>query len=515
MVGVADGRMAGMTALGFEPTDEQQAARDLFVSEEENIAIEALAGTGKTSTLRFIAATVPALRFQYVAFNKAIVTDAENSMPGNVSARTAHSLAFAAVGRQYAHRLQSKRLRSIEIADRLGITYGFDITYGSQTKTLPRGWLASHVMRAATAFCQTADPEPTARHFPYVEGIDVLASGGRRTYVNNNAVAEEMLPALRTAWADLSSPGGTLRFSHDVYLKVWQLGTPKIDADVILFDEAQDANPVLLDIVERQDHAQRVWVGDSRQAIYQWRGAVDALAKIDASARAHLTQSFRFGHPIAEHANLILARLGETLRVRGHDAVESRVGAHEAHTAILCRSNARAVRHVLDHQQDGGAPHLVGGGKEVLAFARGARQLREEGFSSHPDLACFKSWAEVEDYVANDPSGSDLALNFRLVEEFGTTTIITALGHPMPEPDADVIVSTAHKAKGREWPTVLLSDDFEARLAREEEPPPEELRLLYVASTRARHGLDDRWVRHIIQPPEPAGEDDEAEEAAS
>jgi len=338
------------------------------------------------------------------------------------------------------------------------------------------------------------------RHFPYIEGID-LPNGSRRTYTNNNAIAVELLPALRRAWADLASPDGVLKYDHGHYLKVWQLGNPKIDADVILFDEAQDANPVLLDIVERQEQAQRVWVGDSRQAIYEWNGAVDALAKIDASARSALTLSFRFGPPIADHANRILARLGERLKIRGHPDVESTVGAHDAHTAILSRTNARAMRHVLGAQEAGLSPHLVGGGKETAAFARGARQLQDEGWSSHPDLACFSDWGEVTDYVAFDPSGSELALNYKLVEEFGVDTILKALAHMTPERDASVIVSTAHKAKGREWPTVLISDDFAAKI--KAEASAEELRLLYVATTRARHGLDDRHIRECLAEHEP------------
>ena len=33
---------------------------------------------------------------------------------------------------------------------------------------------------------------------------------------------------------------------------MWQLSNPKIDVDFILFDEAQDANPVVLDVVKNK-----------------------------------------------------------------------------------------------------------------------------------------------------------------------------------------------------------------------------------------------------------------------
>jgi F-box protein 18 (helicase) len=51
------------------------------------------------------------------------------------------------------------------------------------------------------------------------------------------------------------------------------------------------------------------------------------------------------------------------------------------------------------------------------------------------------------------------------------------------EEEADVIVTTAHKAKGRQWDQVCLNDDFKQN-------NPEELNIFYVALTRAVSVLD-------------------------
>src|SRR5690606_36286494 len=113
---------------------------------------------------------------------------------------------------------------------------------------------------------------------------------------------------------------------------------------------------------------------------------------------------------------------------------------------------------------------------------------QRDGWSGHPDLACFGSWGEVRDYVANDPQGDELALLVGLVEEFGGERIIAELSGMPSEDMADLVVSTAHKAKGREWARVRLAPDL--LLADGADTSPEELRLLYVAVTRARLGLD-------------------------
>ena len=71
----------------------------------------------------------------------------------------------------------------------------------------------------------------------------------------------------------------------------------------------------------------------------------------------------------------------------------------------------------------------------------------------------------------------------KLVDAYGTPKLISSLRQVVPESHSDVVVSTAHRAKGREWETVRLEDDFL-------DMNSEELRLNYVAVTRARMSLD-------------------------
>ena len=94
-------------------------------------------------------------------------------------------------------------------------------------------------------------------------------------------------------------------------------------------------------------------------------------------------------------------------------------------------------------------------------------------------------WKAVQQYVETDPNGEELKLNVGLVDRFGTKVIIDAIRKMPDERTADVIISTAHKSKGREWDTVRLASDFPAMA---EDKPSQ--RLLYVAMTRAKLELD-------------------------
>lgn len=500
----------------FAPTPEQLTAVELFRS-GQSLAIEAGAGTGKTSTLLLLAeAMPPGQRGQYVAFNKAIVTEAGRKFPKHVACNTAHSLAFRSIGRNFAHRLNSGRMRSEEIARRLGIE-AITVQFMGEAKRLAPGFLAGHVMRAVTHFCNSADLDPAERHFEYIEGIDQPGPDGERRFDNNRQVRRALLPAMRKAWSDLSNPNGELPYSHAHYLKAWHLSGPEIPADVIFADEAQDLNPVLCAIIaeqaKRPNPPQIVYVGDSQQQIYEFTGAVNALGSVAVDLRAFLTQSFRFGPAVAEQANRMLARLGAELRISGFEKIASEVGPVADPKAILCRTNAKAVQTVLTAQREGRRVHLVGGGGEVAGFARAALELREKGRTGYPNLACFSSWGEVQDYVENDPQGSELKLLVGLVDDYGAEQIIAALDRMIPEHSAQLVVSTAHKSKGREWESVQLASDF-AEPKDGEELSAAELRLLYVAATRARLRLDVSLAAAFAERPAPAAEASPAEALA-
>jgi hypothetical protein len=265
-----------------------------------------------------------------------------------------------------------------------------------------------------------------------------------------------------------------------------------------LVDEGQDLNARLAQIVQDQiGHSQVVVVGDQFQQIYEWMGSVDALAKFNFPSKAHLTTSFRFGPPIAEVANLILAELGCTLKVTG-SSIPSAIGSLEKPVAILTRTNATGISQLLSAQEVGKRAHLIGGGADVIAFAEAARDLQAGIGTQHPDLACFDSWQDVKHYVGEDgeEGGADLRLLVKIVDTYGPEKIITALRHQPEEKAAELVISTAHKAKGRTFDTVQMAGDFPADRKFDPEADDkrpvtaEDLRLFYVGCTRARYQLD-------------------------
>jgi superfamily I DNA/RNA helicase len=502
-----------VATVTFTPTPEQAECIALFATGQD-LVIQAGAGTGKTATLLLLAnwAGEHGKVGQYTAYNRAIVDDIKERAPGHLNVSTMHGLAYRAYGYRFRCRLNARRQRAEESARILGLSSWacrVDMADNrTENKTLPAGFLAGLVIKAVEAFTHSADDEVAAKHFRYVDGLDLPRPDGTRTYANNTALAAHLLPFAQRAWRDLNDPDGTLRYWPDCYLKAWQLGGPTIDADYILLDEAQDADPVQVEIIkaQRKFGTQIVCVGDSQQVLYDWRGAVNALADFAAMGAnvAYLSQSFRFGDAVADVANGLLSRLEASLRLKGYGPVASVVGPVDDPDAILCRTNAGAVRNLLQAIERGRKAVLVGGGADVIGFCKAAVDLQAGERTSWPELACFSTWKEVEYYAANDEQGEDLRLMVRLVNDFGAQAILDALEAQPDDAHADVVISTAHKSKGRQWGRVQIGNDFKA--PKQDEPwPPSEVRLAYVASTRAQRELDLSAVPHFTCSSVPAG----------
>ncbi|MBT2393944.1 ATP-dependent helicase [Streptomyces sp. ISL-1] len=476
----------------MHPTDEQAAAADAFRADafraDGHLALQAGAGTGKTSTLVLLA-NATRRRGRYIAFNKAIAQHAATRFPPTVTCKTAHSLAFAAIGHRYTRRLNGPRQTGWKTGMALGITKAVRI---GERDVTPKA-LSHAVLRTITRYCHSADRTLAGRHIPPLRGLE--------NPLLHDQLIQVVLPYAHKAWADLQHPeDGVVRFEHDHYLKIWALSEPRIDADFLLLDEAQDTNPVLEQVFTAQrPHAQLVMVGDSAQAIYGWRGARDIMTDFDGHALS-LSRSFRFGPALATEANRWLTIADAPIRLTGTETISTDLAPVEHPEAVLCRTNIGAMNQVMAHLGMGYRVALAGGENTLRALATAARDLKEGRRTWHPELTLFPTWGELQDYAEHDPAGADLKPFVDLIDQHGPDAVLAAVDQLTAEEAASIIISTAHRAKGREWATVKIADDFTPPKDTEQHdcggrplPGPiddAEARLAYVAVTRARSRLD-------------------------
>ena len=477
----------------LKPTAEQAHIADLFRASDihgSTLKVRAGAGTGKTTTLLQLSEILAdeGRLGLYVAFNKSIAQEAGRKFGRHMTASTAHSLAYRGIrATRYANLLDKmaddRRIPFDATALALGVRSG-SVPAIDRPRYLSNFAVVRHVLRTLDEFCKTADLELGAQHVPKMPGVTRHAS-----------LVDLVLPYAKKAWANLLDPNGSaVKFGHSHYLKLWALERPRIGRDgaALFLDEAQDTSPVLAAVIADQTHLQRVYVGDSAQAIYGFTGAVDAMKDLQAAVEGRLTQSWRFGPEIAAAANFMLARLRDDLQLTGNPGRASMLShTHSASDAILCRTNGGAISHVMAEQIKGRKVHLMSDTAYSLKFCDGAERLQDGRKAGLEDLAAFDTWQQVEEYAEESPDAADWKVLVKLINDHGADALRRALKGTVAEDRADVTIATAHKSKGREWDNVTLDDDIAHAI---EEARPEQVRdelmLGYVAITRAKHVLN-------------------------
>lgn len=466
----------------------------ICASKADVIKASAFAGTGKTYTLCAFSEVNPDSRILYVAFNKAIQMEATSRFPNNVTAKTAHSIAYQACGRDYSNNLAAD-IRPFHIARHLerslrDIPCAAHNLYGARVIETVKNYLVSGDMELGASHVSIGQSPVEIKNF---DGRTILADAKR-------------------IWAEMQSTTSDVPMLHDGYLKLFQVKGPRLPYDIILFDEAQDTNPVTQAIVEAQS-ARKVYVGDRHQAIYGFRGATNAMEQIKADEHHYLTGSFRFGQAVADVANSILLVKNEDVRLQGHgQGSRIRYLAPSDGYAYITRGNSAIFNRAVQCVTNGEPFSFVGDvkgyrfdqildvfnltvGKPVKdAFLRsfsGAEELAEYADAVN-DREILSRCKLVEKYAHNIPN---------LIERIATAAlppIVPGDTGAISEDDKRIILTTGHKSKGLEFKNVKLAGDFmplideEGKLFDVAKASPsdiEDVNIQYVAATRAIKNL--------------------------
>lgn len=481
----------------MQPTPEQARSIEQFATGKK-LRINAYAGTGKTSTLTLLSRSTNKFG-TYLAFNKSIAADAAAKFPRNVKCSTVHSLAFRSIAnRGYSPDKMTNGLNASFLAPKCKYKGFIAGNERDPVRVTERGY-AFLVLDTLQRWQRSAAAELTDWHAVLPPRFEVL---DHKEYLSIKA---KIARDARLLWDRMVDVKSDMPLGHDGYLKLWALGRPTIPGDFLLLDEAQDTNGVVLEVVRNQG-CQVIAVGDKHQQIYEWRGALNAMVELPADVEARLSMSFRFGTAIADYATGILQLLGESVPLTGNPdrpgAVLSQ-GMDEPDT-ILCRTNSQLLAELSKALEAKRYPYIVGGVTELQTYIRAVQKLMAgQPVESPLDFFGFENWDAVRE-ASESEDGSDLRRWVKLVDDYGADELYGMLyALPKSEADGDLILSTGHKAKGREWDNVRLCDDFLLGVSTSEPKedgylpspvdkvrPEAELRLLYVAVTRGRVNVE-------------------------
>lgn len=469
----------------FKLTDEQLQIIQTF-DDDKNVKIHAFAGTGKTFTLGQIAKKSEKSGL-YVAFNRAIADEAKSLMPKNVHVSTAHSLAFKWARTKYEidKLINNPNQKHLDTYLRV-----FKASSIGETSVVSDYFVKQQMLKILENFLNSDHPQVTMDNISF-DDVSLFTQEYLRKFKS------QLIEQVSEIWRHMQAPNQDLPLGHDGYLKLWALSKPKLNYDFLLVDEAQDFNPSMLSLVQNFDN-QIILVGDSAQQIYAWRGAVDVMSMELDCVDLSLSETFRFGSDLAAVVNPILQRLGcrnkLISKVKQGTEVTTERNQSEGAGTFLCRKSVTLVDRAVNLHLKGFSYFLNDPRGHVKSTVYDYFRLNEGIPGRSIIFQGHNNWDEIKRIVKTEDD-HPFAGWVKLFDSHDPSLVQEAVDASVTSADeADVTLSTIHQAKGLEWDSVEVSDDFnlDFQSALNDQAvahDPEELKLLYVAMTRAKKRL--------------------------
>ena len=373
-------------------TEEQMKILQHSPKRGEVVAVNALAGCGKTTTIALLCDKVrkehPDRKIDYLVYNKSIESEAMQSKKfpkENMEIRTTH----AYVLRHYfgvANMHQVKPARDytlMSIIDELDLMADCKRIFKN---TLPAGakgdrvlkrqinTIARDIIKTLNTYQASDEPNVKEYHVPSrarpntISGAKSNSRSKWRQYVKIGHYvrwATKVFGEVHQKCQDLKHGRvntSAIEITFEGYMKVAQLEQLHIDSDYIFIDEAQDMTACQADLFwgQHQRNDKIIYLfGDKYQQIYRFRGASKAFrGMVDNSKyKFSLTGSFRFGVNIASCATCVLKAFGgEELFGRSNNdgAVEEFIEDGEQPSmkrgVVLCRTQNGIYRYLFSNR---------------------------------------------------------------------------------------------------------------------------------------------------------------------
>ena len=491
---------------GFIPSKYQQDIFDFIQHGNGNSVINALAGSGKTSTIvnavKLIPSTCNAL---FIAFNKEIVKELEKKLAGvkNVQVKTLHSLGLLMIRRNLGTNIEideykyrtfiKKNIKQLSSADFDKMTTKLIQQYTDNVTQL------CDLGRYNLAQCEKDLLQVSARHdIPIIDD-------------ECNAVLNVM------KWGRENTT--SIDFTDMVWLPYELTLNPiGLQYDYIFIDECQDLNAAQRELFLRcfRRGTRFIAVGDKKQAIYSFAGAdAESFAKLQNlpnTTTLPLPISYRCPKKVVNLANQFVDTM-ECREGAPDGEIVHNVSIKDIHDGdmVLCRTKMPLIKLYMRYLRMGVKSYVRGQdiGLNLLRMVDKTEQivlnvsLQKDGVFArlYDDLfeernrLMIKRGMDLEDATLSNQimNKYDSIKALEILAEGLTSArdLHDRIENVFAESADGVCLSTIHKAKGLEANNVyiLCKTLMPSRLATQDWEKEQEQNLMYVAYTRAKYKL--------------------------
>lgn len=491
---------------GFVPSKYQQDIFDFIQHGNGNSVINALAGSGKTSTIvNAVKLMPPTCNALFIAFNKEIAKELEKKLEGvkNVHVKTLHSLGFLMIRRNLGTNIEideykyrtfiKKNIKQLSSADFDKMTTKLMQQYTDNVIQL------CDLGRYNLAQCEKDLLQVSARHdIPIIDD-------------ECNAVLNVM------KWGRENTT--SIDFTDMVWLPYELTLNPiGLQYDYIFIDECQDLNAAQRELFLRcfRRGTRFIAVGDKKQAIYSFAGAdAESFAKLQSlpnTTTLPLPISYRCPKKVVNLANQFVDTM-ECREGAPDGEIVHNVSIKDIHDGdmVLCRTKMPLIKLYMRYLRMGVKSYVRGQdiGLNLLRMVDKTEQitlnvsLQKDGVFArlYDDLfeernrLMIKRGMDLEDATLSNQimTKYDSIKALEILAEGLTSArdLHNRIENVFAESADGVCLSTIHKAKGLEANNVyiLCKTLMPSRLATQEWEKEQEQNLMYVAYTRAKYKL--------------------------
>lgn len=500
----------------MQPTIQQAQFLSALTDTQDNLALVARAGCGKTSTILMgvdvLVKQFPSIEIGICAFNKAIADEIKDKLLKRghtnwkqVSASTLHAMGFGLIKWIYKSRVEESKVRDLinahcpEQRNFAAVPTVWE-KYGAQIAQL-----VSYAKGAGVGFFHDLPIESAHTWYDLADHYDVNG-------LDDMQEMQEVVMASQQIYIESLNQTDVCDFDDMILWPLIKNLSTKFGKDVLFVDEAQDlsrAKQALARKFVRARTGRMVVVGDDRQAIYGFAGADAAalpnLIKNLSATIMPLTVTWRCPKSVVRLAQSLVPDIESADSAKeGNVDIIKGLPALQTTDAILCRNTAPLISIAYSLIRKGTPCKVegraIGDGMIKLAqrwkvadidgLLERLEQYREREVQKAQAKGNEAKVDEVNDRVDTlvEICNACIAQGQQQVQD-----VVNFINRLFADSAKGVVtLATYHRSKGREWPRVFLWEHYQrcpSRGARQPWQLQQEENLAYVAFTRAQESL--------------------------
>jgi len=446
--------------IDHTPTDEQILIRDTLRDTDDNVIINALAGTGKTTTLEMLEdviiarqASVNNPNILYLAFNKANAVSATKRMRGTTKCKTFNGL---------GHGIWANTIPShLTLDPKKSQTIFREIVNESPKSAQGAMWEVYWDVITAVGLAKALGYVPEHK---YPNARRLLTQGDFHAALDEepDELTSDLIDTILVR-SIFQAYKGTIDFNDQIYMPALFGGTfPRFPT--VKVDELQDLNPTNLAMLDKLVTRRLIGVGDPWQNIYAFRGAKQGGMRETRDkfkmTECDLSISFRCPQAIVENARWRVPHF-KWIKEGGHVELLQNLSPSSISddAAVICRNNAPLFGCALLLLASGRSVSVAGSdvGPKVVNIMK---KLGDESMDRDSLLAAIEDWRAEK--LAKESKGADDLADCMKVFASHATSLAQAIAYAehLFAQKGTIRCLTGHKSKGLEFPTVYHLDPW-------------------------------------------------------